>query len=240
MKALITAAGLFACLSSAGFAAPGIVGLTGKVTISMKATFEDESKDKESKSYEAHELAIENDQSSVFKASWATTSVKVGNREILEAMFDNIKGWSLMFVEGSGFEGVVAYKKGQTAVPVPEEYLTFDPSENDGVSRGGYTESYSAPADAYNEFLTEHYTNLVSGVALFGVSLSGIDRGTLKEHFTETPTKETFSFSVGGTMSLTGAGDASFDDDDLYVLLEGKASYSIKSVSDVSAYLPAP
>ena len=236
MKTIITLAGLLACVPSIGLALTQ-GGLFGSFTVAAKVTVEDEFKYTESKTKSEHDEAIDLGQSSSYHESWGTRTLKIGNREVLTAMFgENIKGWSLVYVRG-GFSGLVAYKKGVPAVPVPEEYLGYNPDYGvSGVFRGKYSESFSAPKQTLKGSLSESYTQLVTGLALFGVELIGLDKGTDKGSWLLSESTERLNRSVSGKMALIGGPFEESDFND--VIVECTVSYSLKSTDNISAYLP--
>lgn len=235
MKTIIILAGLLACVPSIGLALTR-GGLFGSFTIAAKLTVEDEAKYTESKPQSEHDEAIDLGQSSSYQESWGTRTLKVGNREVLTAMFgENIKGWSLVYVSGE-FSGLVAYKKGVPAVAVPDELLNFGLTDRfSGVSSGKFRETFSAPKQTLTGLVSENYTRMAGNLSLFDLELVGLDKGHETEKWSVSEFSERVSVSLSGKMTLFGA---PFEGDYFPVIAECTMSYSLKGPGDVSAYIP--
>ncbi|HSH95709.1 MAG TPA: hypothetical protein VK968_16315, partial [Roseimicrobium sp.] len=152
MKSILSLASLTCLCSSLAYAAPEpISGLVGTITFTAKATISEGGVTKETKTEEAHQNAIDNNQDSTRTETYTPAVERFGNREILQATLetDDIKGWSLIFLESEAFSGLVAYKKGQTPIPVPESMVSFElagfgPGLESGLFPYKQTETFTA------------------------------------------------------------------------------------------------
>ncbi len=242
MKTIIASASILAGFASVA-QAEVVPGWVSTINIAATATIQDESKFKENKTEEAHEDAIDEGKNSTRTVSYGTTSVRFGNREILQSMveeglIDSIKGWSLAVVydEQDESEHLVAFKKGVQAVEVPEEIVSFDTDYWGGVFNVKSTHKFNAKKDEHSFSFTENYIEAVSGFVIGEVELSGIARGNVKE--SERYNGEelvSYSENESSTVSLSGAGD---DEEFGGVVVEGRVTTKGGYSDDVSAYLP--
>jgi len=241
MKTILSIASLAACLCGMplAFAQP-FEAISGSITVTTKAIVGLEGTYKENKTEQAHQLAIENNKNSTRTESYTAPVQKVGNREILQAVLEteNIKGWSLVFVDTDGFEGVVAYKKGQPPVPVSEDILKFrlpEFEEESGLSSYKEVETFIAKNETFKGTYEQSYATPARCLALFDLRLSGLDKGDFKVSWSESEIAESFSFSLNGSINVFGLDEV---EESFEVLVEGSISYSLKSSNDVSAYIP--
>ncbi len=246
MKTILSIAGLaaFLCGMPLTFAQP-YEALSGSITVTARATIAGTYK--ENKTEDAHDLAIDANQNSTRTASRTAQVQRIGNREILQAALDteNVKGWSLVFVETEGFEGVVAYKKGQPPVPVSEDILKFRLPEFEGESdffSYKEVETFISKNQTFKGTFEQTYAAPARCLGIFDLRLSGLDKGTFKVSWSESEIAQSFSLSLNGKIDVFGVGEIeveiegeelSFD-----ALVEGSIAYSLKSSDDVSIYVP--
>jgi hypothetical protein len=240
MKTILSLASAACMLCSLSYATPIPTGLAGNITLTGTATVGAGGTYKENKTSEAHETAIDNNQNSTRTESYTAPVQKIGNREILQALLetDNVKGWSLIFVNTDGFEGLVAYKKGQPAIPVPEDLLQFSLSGFGGESAlfsHKQSETFTAKNHTLKGTFEQNYIIRTDSLALFELELGGVDKGTFKVSWNEGELSEPTNLSVSGEMNVFGYDEVEIG---FEVFVEAKISYSLKS-GDVSAYTPA-
>lgn len=226
MKIILCSAALLAGFASVGFGQ--VAGSTGNFTLALTVTSYDATKNKESKPFAQHQAAIAADADTTYTESWGTKTQKIGNRDILQAMFTDIAGWSLVYVESENFDGVVAFKNGAPAVAVPRDVLELG-NRLGGVESGKYSSKYTAAKNTEGFAGSSADIDVVQA-RLFDIPLRGLDKSNYTWKGVQTPGKSTYEEAFSGKVTLTGG-----EDD---VVIEGTASYTGKSAADVSAYLP--
>lgn len=241
-KRIIATAALLGCLASTS-RADAIPGGHGALTIALTVIQEDDSKFSESKSYEAHQAAIEADQNSTRTLTYGIKKSKIGNRQILEALVEEelipeIKGWSLIYVLSEAYTGPVAYKKNTAPVAVPPKFFDLGSSYG-GYETGKFVSKYTAKKNTLNESSSGTYATFASDMVIATIGLSGIqttsfsysESATLPETEEGDPVAGPFSFShkLGGTLQGSVG----------YGIVTGTFSTpTIKSKADASAYIP--
>lgn len=245
MKSHIIAAGAFACITSLGFAE------IGKVTINLTRTVQnyfvgeelDEDENPVQVAYKAsiteaaHNQAIADGKNSTRTLTYSTKKEKVTNRQILEAMKEaelltTISNWAIGEEDGV----LVAYKKGEISVNVPEGLFDIG-STSAGVGTGKHVEKFVASKNRLTGSGKTDFTSLAQDFSLQGVSLNGsvtgrVDQTEIAENFDPAP-GSTNTFEIVSkyrmTFSLVGASSTEF--------ISGKVSAS-GSVTDT--YTDAP
>lgn len=227
MKSILLAAGALACFTSVSFAD------IGKVTISITRTAQnyfpgeplDEEETPVSVPYKAsiteaaHEAAILAGKNSTRTLTYST---KITNRQILEAMqkaelLTSISGWAIGENEGN----LIAYKKNEVSVPVPESLLTSGHTSG-GVGTGKEVEKFVASKNTLTETWGQNFTSLATGFSLEGVALAGSATGrsdetvVFEDYNPEGPNANTYTGKYRATFTLVGANSDQF--------LSGKAT----------------
>lgn len=227
MKTPLLLVGFFFGFVSVCFAnTPGIF---SRVTITVSRTTVDLDKSEENKTEAEHILAMENNQNSTWITKAGVRTLRIGNRQVLEYVLADLKGWSLGYVESELFTGFVAYKKGETSVAIPDAVLAFG-GETAGNEVARNVSRYVAATTTRTETSSSSYRKAIFGFVLTDYSLAGVERGQRRTRYVTNGLIGTYTESEVRRFTLAGGlGDAVF---------EGKAVLNGKHLHDVSAYLP--
>ncbi len=227
MKTTLLLAGFCVGLTSVCLA--NTPGSFSRVTIALTRTTVDSEKSVENKTEAEHILAMENNQNSTRTAKTGIRTLRFGNRQILEYVLADAKGWSLGYVESEIFNGFVAYKKGEASVAISDAVLSFG-SETAGNDIGSSVWRYAASTNTRTETSTSNYRKVVGGFVFTDYSLSGVERGLRSTRYVTNGLIGTYKESEVRRLTLSGGwGDA---------VLEGRATLKGKFLEDVSVYLP--
>jgi hypothetical protein len=202
---------------------------------------QDPSKTFESKTPEAHGAAIDLGQSSTRVEVVGTRRERIGNRQILERMREatlipRLRGWSLLYLDGAGFEGVYAVSKGEPPVAVPASLFTWEGSMIEPRD-ARYTERFDGAKKTLRGTYAYSGRGLSRPASLHGVALVG--GASFVERASNVITQygqpgQTNSFRSNVTMSFSLFGVA----EDEYV--EGRLRIVARSPGRLSEFLPAP
>jgi hypothetical protein len=177
MKSLLAVAALAASLSLPHRASAEL-GSFGPASLKFTRTFQDPAKTKESQSESAFNDSVQNGIATTRVVRLGTTTVRIGNRQILEAMQDqeliaDIRGWALGYVAGQGLEGIVAYKAGEPLVPVPAALFTRGGSDYSGGENSVSSYKFEPARSRIVESARESRTSQAIGFSLLETSLVG-------------------------------------------------------------------
>jgi hypothetical protein len=205
-------------------------GLAGTFTLAVIRTAEDPEKTHESKSWDAHVAAIAADQNSTQIVTWGMKSERIGNRQILELALgtNDVRGWSLRYVESASYTGFVAYKKDTAPVKVSQAHLRLEMAPW-GPSRGKTTNRYTASNDTESMRLTEFFQRPTGGLFLLDTRLDGPRQTTRTEIGVSSPGGGTITRSFVDRFNLSGGA---------MVVYAGTARRSTKTVPDLTPFLP--
>jgi hypothetical protein len=218
-------AGLFAAPSTA--LAEG--GLLGRFTLAITRTADDPENSSESKSELAHIGDIEAQQDSTRIEIIANKRTRIGNRQILELVVEDVRGWSLVHVVSESYTGFVAYKKGVPAVPVPMGILRLG-NDFAETSRGRTTSRYTAARSTRVDTTKLTYTTAFNNFIVNEFPLTGVESGTYSSRRVMTNVSDSETQSISSRYSLLGGIGGS--------VYEGRATISRRLIGDITPYQP--
>ncbi len=224
---------LHICVFASVIAMPGLYAEEGsfsRVTLSVVRTNSDLELTTENKTEQAHINAIQSNQNSTRIAKVGIRSQRLSNRQILEFVLSDIKGWALGYVESELFTGFVAYKKGELSIPIPAFTLSFG-SETGGNETATSRSVYAAGSSTRTDTEISNYRTMHNNFILLETGLSGVEYGTFNSRTVTKGMQSTYRHSESRRISLLGGlSDVVFD---------GRLILKGKSYTDVSGFLPA-